>query len=128
MYLKNDNRSQTVTDEAIIKNFFLSLSDPANAELYESVETVDEIVSADPIGGWQMVTKLIAAASSEDELGYVAAGPLEDLLRLHGSTVAAAIRQEALKSQRVRDALGCVLLHPLPPEVDASLGEWVPKL
>jgi hypothetical protein len=77
--------------------------------------------STNPIEGWSIVRELIEAAASEDELDYVAAGPLEDLLRLHGSVIASVIRRDAQQSQHVRDALSCVLLDPAPPP------KWMPN-
>ena len=112
----------------IIRHYFRILTNPSDPELYDRVETVDEIVKTDPIEGWCIVRDLIEAAASEDELGYVAAGPLEDLLRLHGPLIASVIRRDAQHKQRVRDALSCVLLDPVPSEVESELGEWLLKL
>lgn len=39
--------------------------------------------------------------------------------------MASAIREEALRNERVRDALGCVLLGPLDPEMRSVLGDWL---
>lgn len=110
--------------EEMVRDFFLHVRSPSS-ESYEGVEAVDELVRADPVQGWNVVRKLIEMAASDDELGYVAAGPLEDLLYKHGVQIAAAIRSEALGNGRVRDALARVMLDPRPAEVEAALGEWL---
>ena len=117
-----------LADEEMIRGYFMGRRHPSNRELYDLVESVDEIVRTDPVRGWEIVNNLIHAASSEEDLGYVAAGPLEDLLRLHGAGIASIIRESAIRNQRVRDALGCVLLDPIPETVFADLGPWLIKL
>ncbi len=114
--------------EEIVRNYFIGLRNRLDADLFDHVETVDEIVRADPEKAWPIVRALVERASTDDELGFIAAGPLEDLLSFHGATVAPRIAREAIENQRIREALGCVVLDPIPPEVEVELGAWLTRI
>lgn len=114
--------------DEILRNYFLHLSNPSDPQLYALVEDVDDLVHTEPLKAWGLIRALIDISPSDDALGYLAAGPLENLLVLNGNLVAGIIRQEALHHQRVRDALGRVFLHPITGEVQIALGEWLPAV
>lgn len=111
--------------DEILRKYFLHLSNTSDPELYDLVEYVDELVKADPLTAWHLVKNLIDISPSEDALSYVAAGPLENLLVRHGSTIARVIREDALRDEHVRDALSRVLLYPISKDVQSALGEWL---
>jgi len=52
--------------------------------LFWAWERVQEFVRTEPIKAWQLTIQLIAAAPDESALGFIAAGPLEDLLYARG--------------------------------------------
>ncbi len=74
--------------------------------LFWACEEIDDLVREEAEVGWAIVQKLLSAARSREDLGYVASGPLEDLLRYHGATVKAPVLKELLTNDRLRYALG----------------------
>ena len=52
-------------------------------------------VTATGADQWQFILAAVASAQSDDELGHVAAGPLEHLLGWHGDDFIAAVEQQA---------------------------------
>jgi hypothetical protein len=112
--------------EELIRTYFNHLIVPENSQYYDVVEYVDELVRADPQRAWNVVRSLIEIARSDEDLAYVAAGPLENLLALDDMEVLKAIRQDALQNERVRNALGRVLLFPRHADLQKFLGTWLP--
>jgi hypothetical protein len=80
-----------------------------------AVAAVDTLVRQDPHGAWKVVGTMINTAGSEEALAYVAAGPLEDLLNLHGGTVISNIEQDCSTNERLRLALSGVWIGPDNP-------------
>lgn len=70
--------------DEILRLYFRHLESPSDPDYYNVVEYVDELVQVDPAQAWEIIRDLIAVAPSEDALAYVAAGPLENLLAMHG--------------------------------------------
>jgi hypothetical protein len=62
--------------------------------------------------GLSLCLELIEATESEEELAYVAAGPLEDLLVRVGALAANALEIPVRQSVKARLALSCVFLNP----------------
>lgn len=58
---------------------------------------------------WEVVRALLRQAE-DDELGFHAAGPLEDLVVLRGAELIDEIEAEARVDRRFRWALGCIWL------------------
>ncbi|MCU1310799.1 MAG: hypothetical protein JWO20_1924 [Candidatus Angelobacter sp.] len=71
-------------------------------------EKVDDLVRADPDEGWRITFMLVNKAETDEALAYVAAGPLEDLLKNHGLTVIDRIEEESRKNARLHLALSGV--------------------
>lgn len=69
-------------------------------------EEMSEIVRHDPERGWRLTRLLINEAPSLRALGYIGAGPLEDLLPQFIEVVAAAARDD----ERLQFALSVVCL------------------
>lgn len=53
-------------------------------ELFWAWEALDDLVRHTPEQAWQHILSVLAETNSEDVLSNLAAGPLEDLLVLHG--------------------------------------------
>jgi hypothetical protein len=70
-------------------------------------EFVMELCQHNPEAAWPLVRKLVECAP-ESALPVVAAGPLEDLLALHGHVVIGLVEAHALSDTRFRDALSLV--------------------
>jgi hypothetical protein len=89
-------------------------------EYFWGWDAVNDFVHTAPAEkAWDLVVELLRRAPDE-VLGDVAAGPLEDVVRLHGSALIAWIEGEARRDERFRWALGCVWLSrgALPREVE----------
>lgn len=63
-------------------------------------------------GGLSLCLALIEAAENDEELAYVAAGPVEDLLNRVGIPAIEAFEVPARRSLKVRNALAGVWLRP----------------
>lgn len=61
--------------------------------------------------GLALTLRLLELAADDTELAYVAAGPVEDLLKWHGKAAAAAFEKAAAQSEKVRRALSAVWLN-----------------
>ena len=83
---------------------------------------VKDLVWHDAEAAWPLVLRLIREAP-DDRLEYVAAGDLEDLVRVHGPTMIDRIEAQAAADPRFRWALGCIWLSrgALPPDVEARV-------
>ena len=79
---------------------------------------VEDLVRRDPENGWEITRVLINKAPSDEALGFVAAGPLEDLLRKHGPAVIDRVEKESQESARFQTALSGVWIRPENPVFD----------
>jgi hypothetical protein len=61
-----------------------------------------------PAVAWPVVLALVQRARSDDDLAWVAAGPLETLLAHHGALLVGRVEQEAAVNQKFRKALSNV--------------------
>jgi hypothetical protein len=105
---------------AIIAGYFRNWRERDDRSFW-AWEAVNDLVAADPDAGLAMVLELIRHAPNDRALGYVAAGPLEDLLGRHGQTVIAAVEEAARREPRVRSALCGVW----PGRIDPAVWERV---
>jgi len=72
--------------------------------------SVLELCTSDLSNGTQLALALVDASNTEEELSYVAAGPIEDLLKFHGIRAVPALEAAADQSDKVRKALAAVWL------------------
>lgn len=72
----------------------------------------------DPLAAWRLVQTLVSAAG-DDALGYVAAGPLEDLVTAHAPALIHEIEAKARKDSKFREFLSLIWLSEgdLPPDI-----------
>jgi hypothetical protein len=73
-----------------------------------AMEAVDELVRDNPDTAWSIIVKLIAGATDDRVLAFVAAGPLEDLLQTHGPRVMNYVEELAKSDRKFRRALTAV--------------------
>jgi hypothetical protein len=78
-----------------------------NAEFW-AWEDVHDLVKTDLDAAWTVTLLLLDKASSDDEVGYIAAGPLEDLIDLYGHKALDLIEEVAEKNGRLQLALSTV--------------------
>jgi hypothetical protein len=71
-------------------------------------EEVEALVRLNPLEAWEVARILVNTASSDEALAYIAAGPLEDLLKKHGPVVIDCIENESQENVRLQLALSGV--------------------
>jgi hypothetical protein len=87
------------------------------------------MVRDEPQKALQVTFLLLKKAGDDDAvLAYVAAGPLEDLLKLHGTSVIDRIERESKKNSRIQLALsgvwGISPGHPVFERWYALMRDW----
>jgi hypothetical protein len=85
-----------------------------NAGAFWAWERLQEMIENDRLRAWRMVQVMVACAPDRGLLGYVAAGPVEDLTL--GDVVKPLMRQEAERNARFRICLG--MANALPEELE----------
>jgi hypothetical protein len=93
------------TDDCALADVYLRQHETNDPELFWAFEEVLEICISDPERAWQLTLTLIAKASNPKSLSYIAAGPLEDLLKNHGSAVIDRVEIAARRDSKFRLAL-----------------------
>ena len=78
-------------------------------------ETVSNLVRTDVSHGWEITLLLLKKADSDEALGYVAAGPLEDLIDGYGNAALDVIEIACDADPRLQLALSGVWLLPESP-------------
>ena len=82
-------------------------------------EAVETLVDEDPEAAWRITCMLVDKTSSDDELAFVAAGPLEDLLKKHGPSLIDRVEEESRENARLQLALSGVWgIQPSDPIFD----------
>lgn len=66
---------------------------------------------------WQAVLRIMQRELSEDQISLLAAGPVEDLLALHGAHFIDRIEAEAKRSPAFAQVLGGVWQQDIPLEI-----------
>lgn len=84
-------------------------------------EEVNDLAHDAPEVGWELVLRLIDAAPDEHLLFFVAAGPLEDLVCLHGPALIDEMEVAMRQRPRVREAMSGVNLSSADPDVRARI-------
>lgn len=99
-----------------------------NHRAFWAWERMYELVSDDPPRAWRMIQVMVAYAPDRGTLGYVAAGPVEDMM---GGDFLMRMREEAEINPRLRIALG--MTNGLPKELEpfaeqGAEGEKLPPI
>lgn len=71
-------------------------------------EEVHRAVDSDLNTGWNMILLLLGEAASEDDIGRVAAGPLEDLIDRYGHEAIDLVEKECKSNSQLRVSLSTV--------------------
>lgn len=79
-----------------------------NDEDFWAWEEARRIIETDLDAAWKLTVLLLAKVDSDDEVGIIAAGPLEDLIDMHGHKALDLIERECEKNGRLRLALSTV--------------------
>jgi hypothetical protein len=91
----------------------LSVIDIVNDWLHQSQRsdgdaTMFELVHDEPGIAWSAILQILECPLTDHQISLLAAGPLEDLLVLHGAKFIDRIECEALQSPRFNELLGGV--------------------
>jgi len=78
---------------------------------------VNELIEQDPEPAWRVILHIIELSESDDQLGVVSAGPLEDLLSQHGEHFIERAEQLAASNRRFRECLGRVWQSTMSDEL-----------
>jgi hypothetical protein len=78
---------------------------------------VDHVCTDDPPRAIELIRSLVSEAKDDEELAYIGAGPLEDLLRRRGPAAIGLIEAEAAADRRFRFALAGVWPSERNPDV-----------
>jgi hypothetical protein len=109
--------NHSFSDEELVAAY-LSHHATADDALFWAFDRMKEYVRTDPTKAWQLTLQLIAAAPN-GSLGYVAAGPLEDLLYARGSLFIHELERLASSDPKFLSALRLVA-GPFTKEFDVS--------
>jgi len=71
-------------------------------------EQLDELVKFAPELAFEVILALLSQTENEDVLENLAAGPLEDLIRIHGKNFIQRIEVEASENSKFKDLLSGV--------------------
>jgi hypothetical protein len=82
-----------------------------HAFAYDEVEARVSREKADLEDAWALVLALIETASDDREVGYVAAGPLENVVRRFGPALIDRIEAASHQDPKFRTALGAIYLR-----------------
>lgn len=98
---------------AFWRNYQLTFGDnPAErlqaAEWLWAYEEVDDAAAEASPGVVELLVSLADAAPDDDAVAYLGAGPVEDLIRLHGQELVEEIDEAARRNERFRLALRSV--------------------
>jgi len=107
-------------DEQSIAGAYLRYHERKREEDRWAVDEIDALVAGDPDTAWEVTRALLGQARSDEELAYIAAGPLEDLLKTHGPRVIDRIERECRNDERLQLALSGVWVRPDDP----VFGRW----
>ena len=104
--------------------WFLELA--PNPPIYgPATRRLTKCISNEPEQALQLILALIQYAPNVDALGWVGAGPLEDLLGIQGPVVMTQVEEQAMDNLRFRISLGNVWLrsdNPLYKRVRKAAG------
>ena len=126
---------QPRSDKASIKRSYLAETYlrhcdlPLDTMFWAWVE-IDELARHNPVRAWSTIKYLLQVSRSLHHLGYIAAGPLEDLLKNYGLHMEDQIMEEIPRNLRLQYALAC-LYTPTSPKLlalEQRIDELRPRL
>ncbi len=91
--------------------------DRADPEGYWSAAAIDDMIRGDVESAWPLVRELLRKAADDRMLAFIAAGPLEDLISLHGWALMERVAEAARSDQKLRRALTGIWVDELPEEL-----------
>jgi hypothetical protein len=98
-----------------LTDVYLRHHDSRREEDFWAWEEVQQRVRADLAQAWAVVQILVEKADAGNQLGYVAAGPIEDLVDGYGDSALDLIETACETSEKMQLALSGVWLLPESP-------------
>jgi len=96
-------RQLSETDETIIASWF------AYEQTFWAFCELNDLVGEEPATAWQVFLEMLKRCDAGSRrIGFLAAGPLEDLLRKHADLLFDRIAEEAKTNEKLREALTLV--------------------
>ena len=84
---------------------------------FEVYETVYDLIKADPEAALTFILLALKEKPNDFAFSNLAAGPMEDLLVMHGQRVIDLVEKEAKQNADFDDLLGGVWLSRMAPEI-----------
>jgi hypothetical protein len=109
--------NNSFSDEELVATYLTHHATGDDA-LFWAYQRMKEYLRTEPAKAWQLTLQLIAAAPS-DSLGYVAAGPLEDLLYARGPLFIDEVERLASSDPKFLSALR-LIAGPFTKDFDVS--------
>src|SRR6476646_10358489 len=79
--------------------------------------TMYDVVHEEPEVAWPAILQILERELTEDQIAVLAAGPLEDLLALHGPEFIDRVESEAARNPRLNHLLGGVWQNRMLQEI-----------
>jgi hypothetical protein len=79
--------------------------------------TMYDVVHDAPEVAWSAILEILQRELTEDQLAVLAAGPLEDLLAVHGPAFIERVEREANRNPRFNQLLGGVWQNEMKSEI-----------
>src|SRR3954452_14769854 len=86
-----------------------------------SYSALVDLCTQNPEAAWFVLLRILALVEGDEMLQTIGAGPLEDLLKMHSSTLVARVEAEAAINPKLRTALASVWLARSDDPVTARL-------
>lgn len=90
---------------------------PEHEKHFWAYEGLDEMIHDDPEAAWRIILAICERDKSDHIVGAVSAGPLEDLLALHGPKFIDRVEARAASDPSFRDLLGGVWRNAMTKDI-----------
>jgi hypothetical protein len=96
-------------------------------ELFWSFDRLDDLVRTQPGKAWQLIIDILRTDASDHILQNLSAGPLEDLLVRHGSSIIEDVEAEAARNPMFRRLLAGVWKRDMVDDVWNRIARWADR-
>jgi hypothetical protein len=95
-----------------VVNYWLEQSERPGGD-----STMYDVVRDEPEIAWPAILQILQRELTEDQIAVLAAGPLEDLMAVHGAQFIERVESEAARNPRLNHLLGGVWQSKMEPEI-----------
>ena len=86
-------------------------------EAFWAFEELDDLCTDSPEDAWEIILGVLARDLSDEDIGMLAAGPLEDLLARHGRSIIERVEHEARRNPAFASLLGGVWQNTMSDDI-----------